>query len=574
MRNLLAFWFLLTCISIASALPLVVLLAGCGQQKVADSETSPAANAEPQGQRQQQDAAGFGDGDKPEQKQGQNEAAGVAREKAGEAEAKDAEKPVPEVRLGKVPAVKLAPRPAITPNRATRIKLLIASLAKIDSPDFGLSATMSGQAFAPIASQTHASTFLLTDHELKPSAALRKLVELGPESLPFLLDALDDETPTKLTMKHDSFMGVMYFANELWGNPVNALEQKALESRRSRRLNDREEHIMSYTVKVGDVCLVAIGQITGRGYHAVRYQPTACIVINSPTHDKELCSQVRAIWTSKDPAQKLLDSLLTDYATEGIYRVQAQAAMRLLYYFRNESAGLLATRLASLDVRRAGPGVGSQASRDEWERRAQREAHNGVRTHEFVEAVSWCREPAIRQAVLSIFKRSDDVDILLAALPGIDGAEQELVRTRLETLIDKTPAEEGGAYGDGYNLLFALSERVPKKAKAIFERYSRDAGSMRCYSVCLVLQATKPSWSDELLIPLLADKRDVDGYTHADAKDESGRHSGRHLPIRVCDAAAEALSHLHPEIKFDMIGRHQDLDRQIRVIQEQLGRKK
>ena len=46
------------------------------------------------------------------------------------------------------------------------------------------------------------------------------------------------------------------------------------------------------------MCFVAVGQIVGRGYAAVRYQPTACIVINSPTHDAKLRSDVRAAWVS------------------------------------------------------------------------------------------------------------------------------------------------------------------------------------------------------------------------------------------------------------------------------------
>ena len=108
---------------------------------------------------------------------------------------------------------------------------------------------------------------------------------------------------------------------------------------------------------------MAIGQIVGRGYQAVRYQPTACIVINSPTEDQELRKQVRAIWESKDPRQRLFESLLTDYATVADYvdgesfdiwgmagDLQCEAAMRLLYYFPKESAPLIAKRLRDLRV--------------------------------------------------------------------------------------------------------------------------------------------------------------------------------------------------------------------------------
>src|SRR5438128_3944749 len=43
------------------------------------------------------------------------------------------------VRLGKVPSINLGPQPPVTPQEAAKIKRLIASLASIDSPDFGLS---------------------------------------------------------------------------------------------------------------------------------------------------------------------------------------------------------------------------------------------------------------------------------------------------------------------------------------------------------------------------------------------------------------------------------------------------
>src|SRR5262249_48724012 len=136
--------------------------------------------------------------------------------------------------------------------------------------------------------------------------------------LPFLLDALDDQTPTKMVLRRDSVFGGMWHAAELPLNPVNPSEQATYRAR-AETLRAKEEHIKSYTVKVGDVCLVAIGQVVGRAYKAVRYQSTACVVLNSPTHDPKLCAVVRAIWKAKDSRSKLFDSLRADYATEGVF---------------------------------------------------------------------------------------------------------------------------------------------------------------------------------------------------------------------------------------------------------------
>jgi hypothetical protein len=486
------------------------------------------------------------------------------------------------VRLGKIPNLSLAPRPALDARQAARLKQYIARLADIDSPDYGLSSTMSGEAFLPLAGHTNSHTFLLTDHQLKSSEALRALVAAGPGALPLLLAALDDQTPTRLKVEHRSGFGAMWLANELWGNPVNPVEARVLGRRGQRRPGfEREKFIESYTVKVGDVCLVAIGQIVGRGYQAMRYQPTACIVINSPTEDAELRKQVRAIWSSKDPARHLFESLLLDYATLGNYKegdsfdewsvgsgLQVAAALRLLYYFPRETAPLIARRLQGLRVERTGPGAGSPATDKELAAWARREVANGARTDELVRAVSWCREPAIRDAVRSIFRRAGDVDILLAALPALDDkADADLMRTRIGSFLGQVPRDEGGAYGDGYNLLVAAERGLHAAAKPLFVRYLEGAGPMRRYTVCQALQVAREDWSVELLGPLLDDRRPVGGYAHPASKDDRENR----VEIRVCDAAAETLSRRRPGLRFEMIGTEKELDGQIRALREQLG---
>ena len=205
---------------------------------------------------------------------------------------------------------------------------------------------------------------ILTDHQLHSSDALQTLVEIGPDSLPFLLDALADKTPTKFKIERRRGFGAMWLDDELWGNPANEFEMKRRGPRRGIEARPRlDRFIDSYTVKIGDVCLVGTGQIVGRGYQALRYQPTACIVVNSPVEDANFREHVRKIWSSDDPVRKLLDSLLLDYATEGVPQgpssdgwsisssLQSQAALRILYYFPKETAGLISERLRGLDVR-------------------------------------------------------------------------------------------------------------------------------------------------------------------------------------------------------------------------------
>lgn len=316
--------------------------------------------------------------------------------------------------------------PAMTSSHSKEeIEKLIASLAVIESPDFGLSPTLSGQAFLPIEGQTHAGALLLTDHKIATSATLKQIVVLGPAALPALLSHLDDGTPTKLKIDHGFGFGVMAFANELRGNPVSKREQAVLQSARENEDDTfNREHLNSYVVKIGDVCLVAIGQITARRYQAVRYQPTACIVLNSPTHDAELCAQVRAMWKSDNLRQALFDSLLLDYSTQGKFNgesldgwdigssLQIEAAIRLLYYFPTESAPLIADRIDHLDVSRTGPPSAEQASESELDSFIKREVANGVRTHEFISAIIWSKHPAIVAAIKRVADRTNDQDIV------------------------------------------------------------------------------------------------------------------------------------------------------------------
>ena len=119
------------------------------------------------------------------------------------------------VKLGNVPDLRLSPRQPVAEDQSKRIRDLIAGLAALDKPDFGLSSTLRGDSFAPVSGQSRAGAFLLADHGIRPSEGLKALVALGPDALPFLLDALDDKTPTKIVLKHDGRFGAMYHAAEL-----------------------------------------------------------------------------------------------------------------------------------------------------------------------------------------------------------------------------------------------------------------------------------------------------------------------------------------------------------------------
>ncbi len=334
----------------------------------------------------------------------------------------------PEVKLGNVPKLKLSPRTALSPDEKEEIENLIRDLYDIDKPEdvVGLLESPFETVFLPVGRFGYFGERL--PEKVKSSPAFRKLVEYGPRAMPFLLKSLDDNGTTGLLIKvedprrHPAASEMMWFETAVMGNPANPLEKRVLGLGVHcwPSMREPEPEIEAYRIKVGDVCFAALGQIVGRHYcpadHGGDAMNTGDIAITTPVHNPKVCAKVREIWASDNPAQRLFDSLLLDYATEGVFNgnsldgwdtggnFQIAAAMRLLYYFPKESAALIADRLDHLDVS-ATPDVdhfGAQCVK------------NGVRTNLFIEAVGWCKDPAIQKALGRMRARAKDRDVLAA----------------------------------------------------------------------------------------------------------------------------------------------------------------
>jgi hypothetical protein len=129
----------------------------------------------------------------------------------------------------------------------------------------------------------------------------------------------------------------------------------------------------------------------------------------------------------------------------------------------------------------------------------ERETRNEVGTGDFIEAVSWSDAFEVRRAILNIFKKTTDPDLLLAALPGIYPNMNDLIRARLEYFTDHLPSVEDGPYGHGYYLLVALGQRFGEQAKPTFIRYMQNASPQRRQTMTEVLKETHPQWAAQLL---------------------------------------------------------------------------
>ncbi|MFA6959967.1 MAG: hypothetical protein WC205_04350 [Opitutaceae bacterium] len=88
-------------------------------------------------------------------------------------------------------------------------------------------------------------------------------------------------------------------------------------------------NLKTYTVCVGDLCYVLVGQIVGRRLSAVRYQPTACIIINSPVASPALAAACHRDWQGLSPTDHerlLLPESMSD-------RYFFDALKRLCFYY-------------------------------------------------------------------------------------------------------------------------------------------------------------------------------------------------------------------------------------------------
>jgi hypothetical protein len=437
--------------------------------------------------------------------------------------------------------------------RADEIRSLIRLLAEIDRPDVGLSPTMSGTGFAPVpASGRFGAGLLGVDHQLRAAIPLTSLVHAGPDALPQLLESLEDPTPTKLRIAKDPPIGAMWYGRELQGNPENAVEWTALQGGKGGGGSGPRGHpIAEHVVTIGDVCFVAIGQITNRSYQAVRYQPTACVVVNSPVKDAKLAAEVRAIWGKGDQRRKLLESLKADFASRGdeSHVFQRGAALRLVYYFPSEGVPLVVERLRGLDV------VTDDAR--------VRYAKDRISADTLIESVSWSADPRIQAELLGILRKTKDPSIVAAAVPGIPAEHDALVLDGLKERIAALPPKDKRVFGDGFHLLGLVIARFPREAKEVFRAYLRDAGVQRLRTACHAFARAEGDLGGlaiDVLAPILTDRRPADGWTYPV---EPGKSEPR-LPIRLCDEAAQALSLRNPDLlHFELFGTHDRLDRQI-----------
>jgi hypothetical protein len=155
--------------------------------------------------------------------------------------------------------------------------------------------------------------------------AMRDLVRMGVAALPDLLRHLSDPRETRLVLQHKEPFGAAWHSDEYDPRYADA-------GRQPQGVNTgREGEFTEYTLRVGDLCYVAVGQIVNRNLAAVRYQPSMCLVVNSPVQTPVLAAAARQDWSGLTPEEHQ-QSLIADALADGAYAAP-EALVRLYFYY-------------------------------------------------------------------------------------------------------------------------------------------------------------------------------------------------------------------------------------------------
>jgi hypothetical protein len=174
--------------------------------------------------------------------------------------------------------------------------------------------------------------------------AMRKIVRRGASALSVLIEHLSDKRSTKIQVglpdgRDDIGLGGQFYANEYdprIGKPCVPYECQTDEDRKSWYIqidcaDNCPNFLGHYTVKVGDVCEVLIGQIVNRRLNAVRYQPTNILYVNSPIEQPSLVEWIKRDWGGVDATG--LETALLDDVRKHPERFVNGALRRLRFYY-------------------------------------------------------------------------------------------------------------------------------------------------------------------------------------------------------------------------------------------------
>jgi len=237
---------------------------------------------------------------------------------------------------------------------------LIDELVDIDAPAAGLHPTLFDTTFLGDGSADRIEGGVFGSQAPKRFPQMVELVRRGIDALPTLVEHLNDRRETKLVVGNGFFM-FREFSDEYdpkirtssRGGGIASLSHIGDDRAAFRSMFDHSFD-GPYTVKVGDVCYALIGQIVNRRFFAVRYQPSAGLVVSSPIESPVLIEAVTKDWGTID-SEGLKASFLSDAQSHLTYFYEP-ALQHLRFYFpleyqKRSAGGELADKIHAYETR-------------------------------------------------------------------------------------------------------------------------------------------------------------------------------------------------------------------------------
>jgi hypothetical protein len=208
-------------------------------------------------------------------------------------------------------------------------ELLIDQLTEVSKQGIGFHATAWADAFIAISDEAEFGDGILGSVKPAVSPTMREIVRRGADILPDLIRHLGDNRKSRLRVPGGAFP-VLWLSREYDPRYADAARQPAGVFTHGEDM-PHPKFLDEYTVTVGDLCYVAIGQIVNRRLNVLRYEPSGCVVINSPVRMPALATAVEQDWGDVGVAEHR-ESLLRD-ALGGTARRSDGALVRLAFYY-------------------------------------------------------------------------------------------------------------------------------------------------------------------------------------------------------------------------------------------------
>jgi len=257
---------------------------------------------------------------------------------------------------GQPPANQGTNKAANTALRAQLEKLpveeLIDRLQQEVAPAFILDPAMTGdQPFLAIDSDPRWPSFFPNKHGTNPSDLLRELVRRGLRALPSLLHQLDDARSTKVIVssiqllvnaQDDDIPEASEVITETQAPGIMVPGRDQARADRTGFQRDRHQR-WTYTMKVGDLCYIAAGQIVNRDLKPIGKRG-GVTGLASPVYEPHLAAACRRAWGGFT-AEQHKDALVDECLDKAFDAKPTDALLRLYFYYPQVGEKLIVDHL-------------------------------------------------------------------------------------------------------------------------------------------------------------------------------------------------------------------------------------